>query len=245
MLRIAAAGVLFAGGAALFVAAARRQAAYVGGGVDYGSMPEGAMVEAPEWTDPIEAPSIAETALDVLSGAGYGAVDTVAGVDTMQAERNETAFLAMIRAAEGTSGAGGYDALFGWPAAGRSFRSASAFDHPRQFFSFTDRAGRSLRTSAAGAYQVTVTTWDDPATGRRIRTARGITGFTPADQDSFALGLLELDGALSHVRAGRLDSALRIARRRWASLPGAGYAQPERTAQFVRAAYTNAGGVVA
>ena len=246
MRRVAAAGVLFAAGAgALYIAASRRQAAYVGGGVDHGEMPEGETVTAPEWVDPIEAPSIADAALDVLTGAGYSAVDSVAGVDDMQAARNEAAFLTMIRAAEGTSGAGGYDALFGWPAAGRSFRSATAWDHPRQFFSFTDKAGRALRTSAAGAYQVTVTTWDDPATGRRIRTARGISGFTPADQDDFALGLLDLDGALAHVRAGRLESALRIARRRWASLPGAGYAQPERSRAFVLNAYTNAGGVVA
>ena len=245
MMRMAAAGVLFAGAAALYIAAARRQAAYTGGGVDYGEMPEGEMVGAPEWVDPIDAPSLADAALDVLTGAGYGAVDQVAGVDEMQAKRNEAAFLAMIRAAEGTAGAGGYDALFGWPAAGRSFRSATAFDHPRQFFNFTDKAGRSLRTSAAGAYQVTVTTWDDAATGRRIRWARGIAGFTPADQDSFALGLLDLDGALQHVRAGRLDAALRIARRRWASLPGAGYAQPERSSRFVLDAYTGAGGVVA
>jgi muramidase (phage lysozyme) len=244
MLRVAAAGLLFAGGAALYVAAVRKQAAYTGGAVDYGSTPEGAMVEPPEWTDPLEAPSIADAAADVLSGAVFGAVDRVSGVDEVQAQRNEAAFLAMIRAAEGTSGAGGYGALFGWPAAGRSFRAETAFDHPRQFFAFTDKAGRRLRTSAAGAYQVTVTTWDDPATGRRIRTARGIAGFTPADQDSFAVGLLELDGALAHVRAGRLDAALRIARRRWASLPGAGYAQPERSSRFVLDAYTGAGGQV-
>lgn len=168
--------------------------------------------------------------------------------DTSTAQANERAFLQAIRAAEGTAKAGGYGALFGWPMAGRTFDPFGVSDHPRVFFDYTDKAGKKLKTSAAGAYQITWTTWQ----GERSRFAAWCArngyqarGFSPAVQDAFALYLLDIDGALGHVRAGRLDQALSIARRRWASLPGAGYNQPERSRAFVLAAYQNAGGTIA
>lgn len=244
MIRAAAAALFLAGAAVLFEAN-RRRAAYARGSVDAGDQPEGVQVGPVEVVDPAEVPSIADTALDVVRGAGWGMVDRVTGPSEAQRSANVRAFLAMIRAAEGTAPSGGYGALFGWPAAGRSFDASTAVDHPRRFFSFTDRAGRTLRTSAAGAYQVTVTTWDDAGSGQRIRRERGINGFRPADQDAFAVGLLALDGALPHVEAGRFDEAVRIARRRWASLPGAGYDQPERGRDWVLARFIEAGGVVA
>lgn len=162
--------------------------------------------------------------------------------------RNVAAFLHMIRSAEGTAKAGGYGALFGWPMAGRSFNPDTATGHPRQFFDYTDKAGKTIRTSAAGAYQITWTTWAGYAIPFRAWTAttgRQAPGFTPAAQDAFAEFLLKLDGALDDVEAGRFDEALAIARRRWASLPGAGYNQPERSRAFVLAAYQQAGGTLA
>jgi lysozyme len=39
--------------------------------------------------------------------------------------------------------------------------------------------------------------------------------------------------------------AVRQARRTWASLPGAGYAQPERTLAYLQAQYIANGGVLA
>lgn len=245
MLRAAAAAGLVASAAVLLVAVQRR-AAYAAGVVDPGEAPEGIQVQPSEWVDPSSVPTVADVAADVVQGAGWRIVDRISSSSTAeQRERNVRAFLAMIRAAEGTAAPGGYGALFGWPAPGRSFDPDAAADHPRRFFSFTDRAGRVLRTSAAGAYQVTVTTWDDPGSGRRIRSRYGITSFRPADQDAFAVGLLDLDGALPHVEAGRFAAAVRIARRRWASLPGAGYDQPERGEAWILARYTEAGGVVA
>lgn len=179
----------------------------------------------------------------------WPAQDIPAGSNEPRERANVAAFLTMIRAAEGTSSAEGYGALFGWPAIkGRTFDPLSATGHPRQFFTYTDKAGKTLRTSAAGAYQITWTTW----TGYYVAflawcgiNGRESDGFSPATQDSFAEFLLYLDDALPHVKAGRLDQALAIARRRWASLPGAGYNQPERSAQFVINAYTNAGGRIA
>ncbi|MBN9407630.1 MAG: glycoside hydrolase family 104 protein [Burkholderiales bacterium] len=177
-----------------------------------------------------------------------GAMMPLPEPNAVQAERNIAAFLVMIRAAEGTAKDGGYGALFGWPMAGRQFDPLTVDGHPRQFFDYTDKAGKKIRTSAAGAYQITWTTWAGYLVAFKAWAAvngRVSSGFLPATQDSFAVFLLSIDGALDHVRAGRLPEALAIARRRWASLPGAGYNQPERSESFVIAAYKNAGGAVA
>lgn len=182
------------------------------------------------------------------TAADWPADGLPAGSNEPRERANVAAFLAMIRAAEGTAPPEGYGALFGWPAQGRSFDPYSASGHPRQFFNYTDKAGKTVRTSAAGAYQITWTTW----TGYYVPflawcgvNGRECTGFTPGTQDSFAEFLLALDGALDDVKAGRLAEALAVARGRWASLPGAGYDQPERSQQFVINAYTNAGGRIA
>jgi muramidase (phage lysozyme) len=52
-------------------------------------------------------------------------------------------------------------------------------------------------------------------------------------------------GALKHVKAGRIPQAIVRARSRWASLPGANTPQPQRSEQYVLAAYTSAGGTLA
>lgn len=189
-----------------------------------------------------------EAAGQVNTSTAWSAGNTPSNSNEPRERANVAAFLAMIRAAEGTAPAEGYGALFGWPAQGRSFDPFMASGHPRVFFNYTDKAGKTVRTSAAGAYQITWTTW----TGYYVPflawcgvNGRESSGFIPATQDAFAEFLLYLDGALDHVKAGRLGEALAIARRRWASLPGAGYNQPERSQQFVINAYTNAGGRIA
>lgn len=169
--------------------------------------------------------------------------------DPQREARNVAAFLRMIYAAEGTAGEGGYGALFGWPRiAGRSFDPLTIGGHPQQFFSYTDKAGKTLRTSAAGAPQITYTTWTTyrPAfLAWAALNGKSTAGFLPATQDAFAEFLLWRDGALEHVKAGRLAQAIAIARGRWASLPGAGVDQPERSLSYVEAAYRQAGGTVA
>ena len=52
-------------------------------------------------------------------------------------------------------------------------------------------------------------------------------------------------GALPDVDAGRLELAISRVRRIWASLPGAGYGQPEHSIGSLRAAYLAAGGSLA
>ena len=67
----------------------------------------------------------------------------------------------------------------------------------------------------------------------------------PASQDAAAIELIREAGALGDVRAGRFDEAVAKVRGIWASLPGAGYAQPEKSLESLRLAFLNAGGSLA
>lgn len=161
------------------------------------------------------------------------------------ADNNTAAFLGMIRQAEGTAGPNGYRTLFG----GALFDSYA--DHPRRAVQFRDKLGRVLWTTAAGAYQAMAVspiptggytrsdTWD------RISAKLGLPDFSPASQDAFAIELIRQAGALGDVRAGRFDQAVAKVRGIWASMPGAGYAQPEKSLEALRLAYLNAGGTLA
>lgn len=149
--------------------------------------------------------------------------------------RNESAWLAVISACEGTVGDEGYRALFGWrPGNGKTF--ASFADHPRQYFAYTQQDGTTVQTSAAGKYQATYTTWLD------FIRERGAHDFSPASQDAFALWLTDVCGATDDVHAGRLRAAIDKCGGRWASLPSARVPQPRRTYAFCEAAFLAAGG---
>lgn len=172
-------------------------------------------------------------------------IDLMTMNDTTQARDNERAFLMMIRHAEGTAGPNGYRTLFG----GRLFNGWA--DHPRIATQFTDKAGRKLWTSAAGAYQfmavsklpngrtTKVNTWD------RLKEDLGLKDFSPASQDAAALELIREAGALADVRGGRFEAAVQKVRGIWASMPGAGYNQPEKTLASLRAVYARNGGAFA
>lgn len=161
--------------------------------------------------------------------------------DDMTADQelnNVRAFLFAIRKAEGTATAEAYRALFGWtPSNNKTFDSFA--DHPRKYFNYTDKAGKTVRTSAAGAYQITATTFD------LLVNKYGFTDFTPDTQDLMALKLIEEKSALADVKAGRLETAIRKVARVWASLPGANYNQPERQLAYIQQAYQSAGGSLA
>ena len=153
-----------------------------------------------------------------------------AAVPEAVASGNEKAFLDMIAYAEGTAGVNGYRTLFG----GGLFESFA--DHPRQFFNFSNSRGEKLRTSAAGRYQFLSRTWD--ALQRRLN----LPDFGPESQDRAALELVRERGALADVQAGRLTVAIGKCSKIWASLPGAGYAQPERKLTTLIAKFQGAGG---
>lgn len=181
----------------------------------------------------------------LFANATGAAVETMTATDSDQAARNVAAFLRMIRTAEGTAGPDGYRTLFG----GGLF--AGFEDHPRIARQFTDRAGRTLWTTAAGAYQfmaasplpgggsTRVDTWGE------LQRRLGLPDFSPASQDAAAVELIRQAGALYDVRAGRFESAVGKVRRIWASMPGAGYAQAERSMASLQSAYTAAGGALA
>lgn len=152
-------------------------------------------------------------------------------VDTMpNAGGNLAAFLAMIRACEGTAGPDGYRTIVG----GGKFESFS--DHPRVRVPFTQTDGVRNYSTAAGAYQFLASTWDG------LRAKLGLQDFSPASQDAAAIELIRERGALADVQAGRFDQAVAKVAKTWASLPGANYKQRTRSAQFAQSAYVEAGG---
>lgn len=145
---------------------------------------------------------------------------------------NLRAFLDMIAFAEGTSGPEGYRTMFG------GGLMDSFVDHPRKFFSFTNSKGQTLSTSAAGRYQFLSRTWDE------LKAKLKLVDFGPASQDAAAIELIRQRGALNDVKAGRVVQAVAKVRSIWASLPGAGYSQPEKSITSLIAAYQSAGGNV-
>lgn len=158
-----------------------------------------------------------------------------------QARRNNlAAFLSMIAFAEGTDRLHGYATLFG----GGKFDSFA--DHPaelgwrglplpdHQCIAAGFRPG--CVSTAAGRYQITRTTW------RRLGGKRKYGSFEPDAQDAAAIDLLRENGALPMIEAGKFYDAVARVRRVWASLPGAGYLQPEKDLATIAQVYAANGG---
>lgn len=143
---------------------------------------------------------------------------------------NVRAFLAVIRAGEGTSDADGYRRMFG----GALFDSFA--DHPRKVHTFKLSKGGELSSSAAGAYQFLTKTWDG------LVKQYGFADFSPETQDLAAVALIKGRRALDDVIAGRFGDAIRKCNREWASLPGSPYGQPTRTMDEALETYRLAGG---
>jgi muramidase (phage lysozyme) len=144
--------------------------------------------------------------------------------DSEAASRNVRAFLDMIAYSEGAD----YNTLVG----GGRFDDFSR--HPRLLIDV--RPG--LQSTAAGRYQFLARTWD--ALAARLN----LPDFSPASQDLAAIELIREKNALRDVQAGRIAIAIEKVRKVWASLPGAGYNQPERSFTKLQAAYVQAGGTL-
>lgn len=108
-------------------------------------------------------------------------------------------------------------------------------DHPRRVVQV--RPG--LTSTAAGRYQILKRNFD------YYRRTLHLPDFGPASQDKIALQLIRECNAVADINAGKVESAIHKCRSRWASLPGAGYAQPEKKMADLIAAYRRAGGTVA
>lgn len=145
--------------------------------------------------------------------------------------QNRKAFLDMIAFAEGTILFGdqnGYDVIVG----GSLFESYK--DHPRKLVVVR----RGLQSTAAGRYQILARIFD------HYRQTLNLPDFSPDSQDKIALQLIRECKALGDIDAGRFDEAVNKCKSRWASLPGAGYAQPEKQLNDLRLAYLRAGGEI-
>jgi lysozyme len=127
------------------------------------------------------------------------------------------AFAFMVMKAEGTT-KHGYYTLFG----NTPINSLSA--HPNTVI----KAG-GYHSSAAGAFQFLSKTW----TG--LAQKLGLTDFSENSQNAAFVELLREKNALIPLLNGDFDTALNLSRRVWASLPGAGYGQGEKSLNQVRA----------
>jgi muramidase (phage lysozyme) len=96
--------------------------------------------------------------------------------------------------------------------------------HPRVAvktkYGWSDAAGR-YQIMAAIAGKITTDTWD------WAHRAAGVDDFSPESQDLTCIVLVKHRGALADVIAGNIASAFAKCAPEWASLPGAGYGQPE------------------
>jgi len=156
-------------------------------------------------------------------------------------KRNVRAFLWAIRYGEGTQGENGYRTLFG----GMLFKGADGVygtfddfaDHPRIKTTVKLKNGKVYTSTAAGAYQIIVRTWDG------VCNEYGFINFEPPTQDLAAIALIAGRKALEDVIEGRIDIAVAKCNKEWASLPGSPYGQPVVTMGEFKREYEEAGGL--
>lgn len=160
-------------------------------------------------------------------------------------QNNVSAFLEAIAWAEGTGQrANPYAVCFAY-----KFTITNFADHPTVLGSWKGEPlspsvcaaaglGAGCVSTAAGKYQIIRPTW--VGLKQRLR----LPDFGPESQDAAAIQLLKDCGAYRAIELGQFSEAVRLARKTWASLPGAGYGQPERRSTDLQARYTAAGGVV-
>ena len=157
---------------------------------------------------------------------------------------NVKAFLRVIRAGESSQGDEAYWWLFG-STHSKAILAESLKDHPRvktyekydgQFI----KNGKLDYTTAAGAYQITASTWDTV-----IQPALKLGDFSPTSQDIAAVFLIQKHGALDDVIAGRVKEACAKLTKEWASMPGASYGdQPTRKLEQALATFKEYGGTL-
>jgi muramidase (phage lysozyme) len=187
------------------------------------------------------------TVLDYANpfGAIERQVDSYQASQAMQ-DANVIAFLSMIAYSEGTDRAADpYRVTYGY-----RYTIKSLSDHPAVTGEWRGERlpdavcsaagyGPGCVSTAAGRYQLIRPTW------LACKRALGLQDFSPDSQDAAAVYLIRQRGALDHVKAGRIGEAVAACRQEWASLPGAGYGQPERRLAGLVDAFRGAGGVLA
>ncbi|MFC5607738.1 glycoside hydrolase family 24 protein [Variovorax soli] len=159
--------------------------------------------------------------------------------------RNQQAFLALIRWAEGTDREpDAYRVCYGYKHTIKSLAEHPALSGEWKGERLPDEMcrkaglGSGCVSTAAGAYQLIKPTW------RGVRDRLRLPDFGPENQDRAALYLVANCGALQDVHAGRIRDAVSKCSREWASLPGNFAGQPQRKQDDLIAAFQRAGGVL-
>lgn len=233
--------------AILLLAAAGAAFAYRRGqGIDAAATPEEAP-SAPTWWDGVteNMPSIS---LDYWTQSNQAETDQkvfemTAIIDT---SANVRAFLQAIALAEGTANqADPYRVCYSYRWTIQDLKDHPAITGEWKGEKLSDKLcsaaglGPGCVSTAAGKYQITKGTWT------KLKSRLALRDFSPSSQDAAAIELLRESGALDAAQRGDVAAAVGKARRIWASLPGAGYEQPERSLAWVQNQFTNAGGVLA
>jgi muramidase (phage lysozyme) len=150
---------------------------------------------------------------------------------------NVSAFLRVIREGESNQSERAYQILYG----GEFFLDFE--DHPRKkFWEKNDefiRNGKKDYTTAAGAYQFVMSTWDP------LAKKYGLNDFGPTNQDIAAVALIHERGALDFVLKGQIHEAINRLSPTWASLPGSTYGQPTQRLDRALKVYRDYGGRIA
>ncbi|CAE6746753.1 hypothetical protein R69619_02734 [Paraburkholderia nemoris] len=176
---------------------------------------------------------------DVSGGALGGATGDLMdlfGSSTGANGGNRSAFLAMI----GQSEVGA--ALIGETDGGYNVLVGSTPGNPMTFSDYSthpDILNQQYDSTAAGLYQINFPTF------KTLRIQTGLTDFSPATQDAFAIQLITNKGALADVDAGNFASAVQKCGPVWASLGYNNYGQPTNQLETLQAWYQAAGGAVA
>ena len=162
----------------------------------------------------------------------------------MPVSKNLQAYLHMLAWSEGTSTSpatkhNGYDVIV-----------TGADGKPEVFTDFSDHPfnkgrpskkinNRGLTSNASGRYQFMLKDWS------HYKKQLSLPDFSPPSQDKWAIQLIRERKALPDIEAGNITSAISKCRNIWASLPGAGYGQPEHKLDALIAKYRGFGGTVA
>ncbi|MDZ7939266.1 MAG: glycoside hydrolase family 104 protein [Rhodoferax sp.] len=239
----AAIALILLAGVAAYAYAARRE----GQGAFDAAAPE----PAPTWWDGVtenmpDLPSLPSFDWWTLSNQA----ETETKVDNMNkiydTAANLGAFLEAIARAEGTAGQPDpYRVCYGYAHVVQSLADHPAITGEWKGGKLSDSMckaagfGPGCVSTAAGKYQFTKPTW------QRLKSKLKLADFGPASQDAACLELLRECGAYELAARGDVKEAALAARRTWASLPGAGYNQPERSLAWLQNQFTAAGGVLA
>lgn len=89
-----------------------------------------------------------------------------------------------------------------------------------------------ITSSAAGRYQFIYNTW------KGISSKLGLNDFSPLNQDIAALYLINQANALQDLNNGNIEAVVSKIKKIWASLPGAGYGQKERSLSTIKKWYS-------